>query len=83
MYCMLVFVSGAAIIASVPALWNISATGRIFVPLALLAMTWASYGAALASARGYIAALKEMNTIVQRKLANQAAAVEESQMPPS
>lgn len=65
MYCMLVFVSVGAAVISIPVLWNVSISGRIGVPLALLAMTWASYNAALASARGYIAALKEMNRIVK------------------
>ena len=65
MYCILVFVSAMAAIVSIPVLTDLPALGRISVVLALLVMSWASYGAALASARGYGTSLRQIDSAVK------------------
>ncbi|MCR2814551.1 hypothetical protein [Microbacterium jiangjiandongii] len=64
MYCTLVFVAIAAALASVPALWDLTPIERLVVPLALLLVSWASYHAALSSARGYGTALRQIDASI-------------------
>ncbi|MHA7154218.1 hypothetical protein [Arthrobacter sp. TMN-50] len=64
MYCTLVFVAATVALTSVPTLWDLPALGRIVVPLVLLVISCASYGAALSSARGYTTALRQIDKSV-------------------
>ncbi|MEV1130510.1 hypothetical protein [Agromyces sp. NPDC049794] len=61
MYCMLVFVAATAALVSLPLLWGMPILGQIAVPLALVAVSWASYRAALSSARGYVTTLRQID----------------------
>jgi hypothetical protein len=61
MYCTLVIVAAALAAVSVPALWDLSPLDRIGVPVAFLITSWASYSAALSSARGYSSVLMQID----------------------
>lgn len=65
MYCTLVFVATTSAIVSVPALWDLPILDRIVVPLVLLMTSFASYGAALSSARGYRTVLRQIDKSVE------------------
>jgi len=64
MYCTLVFVTTAAAVAAIAALWNVPMFDRIIVPVVLLVTAWASYTAALSSARGYSTVLRQIDESV-------------------
>jgi hypothetical protein len=66
MYCLLVFVSAIAAVASVPTLWGLPLWAQLLVPAALLITSWASYGAALTSARGYGTVLRQVDVLVSK-----------------
>jgi hypothetical protein len=66
MYCTLVLISIALLALSVPLLWQLSFLDHAAATLATLAMAWGSYEAAIASARGYVIALAEIDEAVGR-----------------
>ena len=65
MYCLLVFVSASVAVISIPLLWELKAVEEAGVTLTFLVMARVSYGAAVASARGYGTALREIDRSVR------------------
>ena len=64
MYCTLVFVAIGVALISVPTLWDIAFLDRTVVLMTMIVIAWASYGAALSSARGYVTVLRQIDTLV-------------------